>query len=185
MACSPAPTAAEGIEGKRTFTYGNNLPNQQTDHAIKKAGSLNFGNQQIPLAGKAHVLNGCAGMAAATSRPLKSSKIMLANNIGKGSCHQAFVEAYLVAVPAPRCQKKVWKTSIINSISIATIFCVVTGMPSICDFGCSSDANRLGQAAVKGCGPSMGRDWTNGIKMNNLPRCMNTGICPACRDYRM
>jgi hypothetical protein len=148
MACSPAPTAGEGIEGKRTLTHGNNLPNQQTDHSIKKAGSLNFGYQQIPLASKAHVLNSCAGMAAATSRPLKSSKIMLANNIGEGSSHQVFVESYLVAVPTPRCQKKVWKTSIINCISIATIFCAVTGMPSVGDLGCSSDADRLGQAAI-------------------------------------
>jgi len=31
----------------------------------------------------------------------------------------------------------------------------------------------------------MGRDWTNRIKMNNLRGCMNTGIGPACRDYRM
>jgi hypothetical protein len=34
MACSPAPTAGEVIEGKRTLTNGNNLPNQQTNHAI-------------------------------------------------------------------------------------------------------------------------------------------------------
>jgi hypothetical protein len=148
MACSPAPTAGERIEGKRTLTHGNNLPNQQTDHAIKKASGLNFGKQQIPLASKAHALNSCAGMAAATSRPLKSGKIMLTNNIGEGISHQVFVESYLVAVPAPRCQKKVWKTSIIDCISIATIFCAVTGMPSIGDLGCSSDADRLGQTAI-------------------------------------
>jgi hypothetical protein len=148
VACSPAPSAGEGIEGKRTLTNGNNLPNQQTDHAIKKSGGLNFGNQQISLASKAHVLNSCAGMAATASRPLESSKIMLANNIGEGSSHQVFVESYLVAVPTPRCQKKVWKTSIINCISIATIFCAVTGMPSVGDFGCSSDADRLGQATI-------------------------------------
>jgi len=148
MACSPAPTAGEGIEGKRSLTNGNNLPNQQTDHAIKKAGGLNFGNQQIPLASKADILNSCAGMAAAASRPLEGCKIMLANNIGKGSCHQVFVEAHLVAMPTPRCQKKVWQKSIINCISIATIFCAITSMPSIGDLGRSSDANRLGQAAV-------------------------------------
>jgi hypothetical protein len=148
MACSPAPTAGESIEGKRSLTNGNNLPNQQTDHAIKKAGGLNFGNQQFSLASKAHVLNCCAGMAAAASRPLERSKIMLAHNIGKGSCHQVFVESYLVAMPTPRCQKKIWQKSIINCISIATIFSAVTSMPSVGDFGCSSDANRLGQAAV-------------------------------------
>jgi hypothetical protein len=42
-------------------------------------------------------------MAAAASRPLEGSKIMLANNIGKGSCHQIFVESHLVAMPAPGC----------------------------------------------------------------------------------
>jgi hypothetical protein len=31
----------------------------------------------------------------------------------------------------------------------------------------------------------MGRDWTSRIKMNDLSRCMNTGIGPACGYYRM
>ena len=31
----------------------------------------------------------------------------------------------------------------------------------------------------------MGRDRTSRIKMNDLSRCMNTGIGPACCDYRM
>jgi hypothetical protein len=87
MAGSPAPTAAESIQAKGTLSNGNNLPHQQTDHAIKKAGGLNFGDQQISLASKAHLLNSCAGVGTATARPLKGSKIMFANNIGKGSCH--------------------------------------------------------------------------------------------------
>jgi hypothetical protein len=31
----------------------------------------------------------------------------------------------------------------------------------------------------------MGRYRTSSIKMNNLSRCMNTSIGPACCDYRM
>ena len=31
----------------------------------------------------------------------------------------------------------------------------------------------------------MGRNWTSRIKVNNLSRCMNTGIGPARGNYRM
>ncbi len=161
MAGSPAPTAGESIEAKRTFANGNNLSHQQTDHAIKKTGGLNFGDQQISLASEAHVLNGCAGMGTATSRPLKCCKIMLANNVGKGSCHQVLVKMYLMAVPTPRRQKKIRQTSIIDRISVATILCIVASMPCAGNFGRSTDANRLGQATIEGGRPTMGRNWAS------------------------
>jgi hypothetical protein len=101
IACSPAPTTCEGIEGKGAFTNLDKLPNQQTDHSIKKTSGLNFGDQQISLASKTHILNSCAGMGSTTSRTLKSSKIMVANNIGKGVCHQILVKSYFVTVPTP------------------------------------------------------------------------------------
>ena len=120
-AAALSPASFEAFNVDAVFADGDELGDEQSHHAVEESARLDFHNQQVTLTLYKHLLNCGLGMAPLTSGTLKCGKVMPSDQSIESLAHAAFIEADLIAMPAPRAEEKVGQATIVDCVSIAAM----------------------------------------------------------------
>ena len=184
VAGAAAPAVQKRFDLQAALPHGHQLAHQQAHHAVEKAAGLHFGDQQIPLAIDAHVLNGGAGMGAAAAGPLEGGEVVFPQQSLQTGGHAGLVEAPLVAVPAPGRQEQVGGAAVEDRVAVAPVGGAEAGVPVGGHFGGGPHPDRGRQAAVEGLRPAGHGDGATGVEMHHLGRGMDAAV-GATRGHRL
>ena len=129
MASSLPPALFEAVNTEAMFSNGHQLGHQQTHHAIQKAAGLDFHADEIARTVHRHLLDRCSGMGPPTACTHECRKVVQSHHSLQGGLHPQLIQSPLVTVPAPRAEKQIRASSVVDRVAIAPVPGRVAGMP--------------------------------------------------------